>query len=99
MSEHTHLECRLHEVPDAARTFAISEQLIADFRPCFASQSSIVKGLETAVFPPSTAAGLQGLMFWFCSNLISPHNVISPHKQGSFDFSRTRLAFFRDLPD
>ena len=26
-------------------------------------------------------------------------NVISPHKQGSFDFSRTRLAFFRDLPD
>jgi len=33
------------------------------------------------------------LIFWFFCN------VISPHKQGSFDFSRTRLAFFRDLPD
>jgi hypothetical protein len=26
-------------------------------------------------------------------------NVISPHKQGSFDFPRMRLAFFRGLPD
>jgi hypothetical protein len=26
-------------------------------------------------------------------------NAVSPHKQGSFDFPRTRLAFFRDLPD
>jgi hypothetical protein len=28
------------------------------------------------------------LIFWFFCN------VISPHKQGSFDFSRARLAFF-----
>jgi hypothetical protein len=33
------------------------------------------------------------LIFWFFCN------VISPHKQGSFDFSRARLAFFRDVPD
>ena len=33
------------------------------------------------------------LKFW-CSC-----DVVSPHKQGSFDFSRARLAFFRDLPD
>jgi hypothetical protein len=30
------------------------------------------------------------LIFWFFGH------VISPHKQGSFDFSRARLAFFRE---
>src|ERR1700720_4565983 len=41
----------------------------------------------------ASAAYPHRLIFWFFSN------VISPHEQGSFDFSRTRLAFFRDLPD
>ena len=38
-------------------------------------------------------------MFGSSATLHPAHNVISPHKQGSFDFSRTRLAFIRDLPD
>jgi hypothetical protein len=38
------------------------------------------------------------LMSWFCSSVISPHNVISPHKQGSFDFSRARLGMRMSLP-
>jgi hypothetical protein len=42
--------------------------------------------LDSAAYP-------HRLIFWFFCN------VISPHKQGSFDFSRTRLAFLRDLPD
>jgi hypothetical protein len=37
-------------------------------------------------------------MSWFCSSVISPHNVISPHKQGSFDFSRARLGMRMSLP-
>jgi hypothetical protein len=43
--------------------------------------------------------GDERLVFWSCSKVISPHNVISPHKQGSFDFSRTGVAFVRNLPD
>ena len=39
------------------------------------------------------------LMLRLICNVTLPHDVISPHKQGSFDFSRTRVAFFRDLPD
>jgi hypothetical protein len=37
------------------------------------------------------SAPIHAVFWFFC-------NVISPHKQGSFDFSRTRLTLFRDLP-
>ena len=41
----------------------------------------------------ASAAYPHRLIFWFFCNFVSPH------KQGSFDFSRIRLAFFRHLPD
>ena len=54
---------------------------------------------RVALGPMQRLRQVYRLMSWFCSSVVSRHNVISPHKQGSFDFSRTRLAFFRDLPD
>jgi hypothetical protein len=63
------------------------------------SDTAPARGLLCADTVAKVHWGEERLIFWFCSNVISPHNAISPHKQGSFDFSRARLAFFRDLPD
>src|SRR5258707_10954717 len=47
---------------------------------------------RATIFKALSGRGHWLIFCFFC-------NVISPHKQGSFDLSRTRLAFFRDLPD